>query len=130
MERDELLATLSEHLPSVDHLTPEGRLPTEQEASRWRDAGRVGRGDVALLVGAPFGIAQRDSHRWGPSDYEFTPSSPGQNMRLAPYLNTLLMVSQMLRSPAPVSAVISLKSFMCASVAGPAIPSATSPFFC
>jgi uncharacterized protein YidB (DUF937 family) len=35
MERDELLATLSEHLPSViDHLTPEGRLPSEQEASR------------------------------------------------------------------------------------------------
>jgi len=51
-------------------------------------------------------------------------------MRLAPYLNTLLMLSQMLRSPAPVSAVISLKTFMCASVAGPAIPSATSPFFC
>ena len=36
MERDELLATLSEHLPRViDHLTPEGRLPTEQEASRF-----------------------------------------------------------------------------------------------
>ena len=35
MERDELLATLSEHLPRViDDLTPEGRLPTEQEASR------------------------------------------------------------------------------------------------
>ena len=35
MERDELLDTLSEHLPRViDHLTPEGRLPTEQEASR------------------------------------------------------------------------------------------------
>ena len=35
MERDELLATLSEHLPRViDHLTPEGRLPTAQEASR------------------------------------------------------------------------------------------------
>ena len=35
MERDELRATLSEHLPRViDHLTPEGRLPTEQEASR------------------------------------------------------------------------------------------------
>jgi uncharacterized protein YidB (DUF937 family) len=35
MERDELLATLSEHLPRViDHLTPEGRLPNEQEASR------------------------------------------------------------------------------------------------
>ena len=35
MERDELLATLSEHLPRViDHLTPEGRLPTDQEVSR------------------------------------------------------------------------------------------------
>jgi uncharacterized protein YidB (DUF937 family) len=35
MERDELLGTLSEHLPRViDHLTPEGRLPSEQEASR------------------------------------------------------------------------------------------------
>jgi uncharacterized protein YidB (DUF937 family) len=35
MERDELLATLSEHLPRViDRLTPQGRLPTEQEASR------------------------------------------------------------------------------------------------
>ena len=35
MERDELLATLSEHLPRViDHLTPDGRLPSEQEASR------------------------------------------------------------------------------------------------
>jgi uncharacterized protein YidB (DUF937 family) len=35
MERDELLAILSEHLPRViDHLTPNGRLPTEQEASR------------------------------------------------------------------------------------------------
>jgi uncharacterized protein YidB (DUF937 family) len=36
MERDDLLAALSEHLPRViDHLTPEGRLPTEQEASRF-----------------------------------------------------------------------------------------------
>jgi hypothetical protein len=35
MERDELLATLGEHLPRViDHLTPEGRVPTDQEASR------------------------------------------------------------------------------------------------
>jgi len=35
MERDDLLAMLSEHLPRViDHLTPEGRLPTEQEVSR------------------------------------------------------------------------------------------------
>jgi uncharacterized protein YidB (DUF937 family) len=35
MEREELLATLSEHLPRViDHLTPEGRIPTEQEAAR------------------------------------------------------------------------------------------------
>jgi uncharacterized protein YidB (DUF937 family) len=35
MERDELLATLSEHLPrAIDHLTPDGRVPTGQEASR------------------------------------------------------------------------------------------------
>jgi uncharacterized protein YidB (DUF937 family) len=35
LDRDELLEALSEHLPRViDHLTPEGRLPTEQEASR------------------------------------------------------------------------------------------------
>jgi uncharacterized protein YidB (DUF937 family) len=35
MDRDELLAVLSEHLPRViDHLTPEGRIPTEQEAPR------------------------------------------------------------------------------------------------
>jgi uncharacterized protein YidB (DUF937 family) len=35
MERDELLETLSKHLPRViDHLTPEGRVPTEQEAAR------------------------------------------------------------------------------------------------
>jgi uncharacterized protein YidB (DUF937 family) len=35
MEREELLAALSEHLPRViDHLTPEGRIPTEQEAAR------------------------------------------------------------------------------------------------
>jgi len=59
------------------------------------------------------------------------------------HLNTLFIVSQMLRIPAPaapttfgtceaftVASVISLNSFMCASVAGPAIPSATSPFFC
>ena len=31
-----LLSELSEHLPEfVDQLTPDGRLPTEQEASRW-----------------------------------------------------------------------------------------------
>src|SRR5262249_39627774 len=36
MSRDELLAGLSRELPqAVDELTPEGRLPTEQEASRW-----------------------------------------------------------------------------------------------
>ena len=61
------------------------------------------------------------------------PSSPGSvklGVTTDAYLNTLLILSQMLRSPAPVSAVISLKIFMCASVAGPAIPSATSPFFC
>ena len=35
MERDELLETLSEHLPRViDHLTPDGRIPSAQEASR------------------------------------------------------------------------------------------------
>jgi uncharacterized protein YidB (DUF937 family) len=35
MSRDELLAGLSQQLPEVvDQLTPEGRLPTEQEASR------------------------------------------------------------------------------------------------
>ena len=35
MERDELLEVLSEHLPRViDHLTPRGKLPTEQEAAR------------------------------------------------------------------------------------------------
>src|SRR5262245_20769200 len=35
MERDELLSSLSEHLPRViDHLTPQGRLPTDQEAAR------------------------------------------------------------------------------------------------
>jgi hypothetical protein len=53
-----------------------------------------------------------------------------------PHVNAPLMVSQMLRRPDcaceafTVSAVISLKSFMCASVAGPAMPSLTSPFFC
>lgn len=35
MDRDELLSGLSQHLPRfVDQLTPEGRLPTEAEASR------------------------------------------------------------------------------------------------
>ena len=34
MERDELLSGLSQHLPQfVDQLTPEGRLPTEEEAT-------------------------------------------------------------------------------------------------
>jgi uncharacterized protein YidB (DUF937 family) len=34
MNRDELLSGLSQHLPNfVDQLTPEGRVPTEQEAS-------------------------------------------------------------------------------------------------
>jgi uncharacterized protein YidB (DUF937 family) len=34
--RDDLLAGLSQRLPElVDQLTPHGRLPTEQEASRW-----------------------------------------------------------------------------------------------
>jgi uncharacterized protein YidB (DUF937 family) len=35
MSRDDLLQGLSQYLPRVvDHLTPEGRLPTEQEAAR------------------------------------------------------------------------------------------------
>lgn len=35
MERDELLSGLSQHLPQfVDQLTPEGRLPTEEETSK------------------------------------------------------------------------------------------------
>ena len=50
--------------------------------------------------------------------------------RNIPHVNAPLMVSQMLRAAFAVSAVISLKSFMCASVAGPAMPSVTSPFFC
>lgn len=36
MSRDDLLQGLSQHLPDfVDQLTPEGHLPTEEEASRW-----------------------------------------------------------------------------------------------
>ena len=35
LSRDELIAGLSQHLPDVvNHLTPQGRLPTEHEASR------------------------------------------------------------------------------------------------
>ena len=35
MSRDELLAGLSQHLPGlIDHLTPQGRLPTADEAKR------------------------------------------------------------------------------------------------
>jgi uncharacterized protein YidB (DUF937 family) len=35
LSRDELLAGLSDHLPRlVDHLTPNGRVPTDQEMSR------------------------------------------------------------------------------------------------
>jgi uncharacterized protein YidB (DUF937 family) len=35
MERDELLAALSQHLPRViDHLTPDGRVPSDEEARR------------------------------------------------------------------------------------------------
>ena len=35
MDREELLDVLSEHLPRViDHLTPDGRLPTEEELRR------------------------------------------------------------------------------------------------
>ena len=36
MSRNELLAGLSRELPgAIDQLTPNGRLPTEEEASRW-----------------------------------------------------------------------------------------------
>ncbi len=36
LSREELLMGLSQHLPeAVNALTPEGRLPTQQEASRW-----------------------------------------------------------------------------------------------
>jgi uncharacterized protein YidB (DUF937 family) len=35
MEREALLETLSRYLPGViDHLTPDGRLPTDEEAAR------------------------------------------------------------------------------------------------
>ena len=34
--RDDMLAMLSQHLPDlVNQLTPNGRLPTDHEASRW-----------------------------------------------------------------------------------------------
>ena len=37
MSKEELLSALSRELPqTVDELTPEGRLPTEQEALRWQ----------------------------------------------------------------------------------------------
>jgi uncharacterized protein YidB (DUF937 family) len=36
LNRDDLLSGLSEYLPDlVDQLTPDGRLPTQQEAARW-----------------------------------------------------------------------------------------------
>ena len=36
LSRDELLANLAKQLPEIiNQLTPNGRLPTEQEASRW-----------------------------------------------------------------------------------------------
>ena len=36
LSRDELLEGLSQHLPQmIDQLTPDGRLPTAKEASRW-----------------------------------------------------------------------------------------------
>jgi uncharacterized protein YidB (DUF937 family) len=36
LSREDLLAGLSQELPNViNHLTPDGRMPTEQEASRW-----------------------------------------------------------------------------------------------
>jgi uncharacterized protein YidB (DUF937 family) len=35
MSRDDLIATLSQQLPGlIDQLTPNGRIPTEHEASR------------------------------------------------------------------------------------------------
>lgn len=39
LSRDELLAGLSRELPAtIDELTPDGRIPTEQEAARWTSA--------------------------------------------------------------------------------------------
>ena len=36
ISRDEMLSGLQQQLPGViDQLTPDGRLPTEEEASRW-----------------------------------------------------------------------------------------------
>ena len=36
MPREQVLSSLSEHLPEfVNQLTPEGHLPTDQEAERW-----------------------------------------------------------------------------------------------
>ncbi len=36
LSRDELLAGLAQHLPNViNNLTPDGRLPTEQDISQW-----------------------------------------------------------------------------------------------
>jgi uncharacterized protein YidB (DUF937 family) len=36
MSRDDLLSGLAQQLPNViNHLTPDGRVPTEHEASRW-----------------------------------------------------------------------------------------------
>jgi uncharacterized protein YidB (DUF937 family) len=36
MPREEVLSALSKHLPEfINQMTPDGRLPTEQEASRW-----------------------------------------------------------------------------------------------
>ena len=36
LSREELLSSLSQQLPQViNHMTPDGRLPTEQEVSRW-----------------------------------------------------------------------------------------------
>jgi uncharacterized protein YidB (DUF937 family) len=41
LPRDQLLQGLSQHLPDVvDKLTPDGRLPTAQEAGSWTDARR------------------------------------------------------------------------------------------
>jgi uncharacterized protein YidB (DUF937 family) len=36
MPRQQVLSTLSEHLPEfINQMTPDGRLPTDDEASRW-----------------------------------------------------------------------------------------------
>jgi uncharacterized protein YidB (DUF937 family) len=54
MGRDELLAMLTKHLPGfIDQLTPEGRLPTEAEASQmvWHASGEGAAGQRWRLAG-------------------------------------------------------------------------------